>query len=268
MKWGSLARNLCSGLILIILSLPTWAKASVTICVESTEFPPFNYFDRAQSVEPRSIGYDVDILKLAFKDTPLQYKVIALPWNRCLKEVKQGAVDAAMSASLNSERQRDYLISAHYYYLTPSYYYLKSDFPQGVQVERLEQLKIYGNVCGIKNFNYENFGLDPNFHLLQIRELAQLPEMLSKKRCQFFLARKETLAGTLAINKLDEFASRLVGRSAPDTQPEPFYMLISKNSPHKETIKLLFDTKVDRLNKEGKLQNLLEHHLQLLKQIK
>ncbi|WP_235363958.1 MULTISPECIES: substrate-binding periplasmic protein [Shewanella] len=268
MKWGSLARNLCSGLILIILSLPTWAKASVTICVENTEFSPFNYFDRAQSVEPRSIGYDIDILDLAFKETLLQHKVIALPWNRCLKEVKQGAVDAAMSASLNHERQRDYLISAPYYYLTPSYYYLKSDFPQGVQVKRLEQLKEYGNVCGIKNFNYDNFGLSPNFHLFQIRELSHLPDMLTKKRCQFFLARKETLAGTLAINKMDEFAARLVGRSTPDTQPEPFYMLISKNSPHKETIKQLFDTKVDRLNKEGKLQNLLEHHLQLLNQIK
>ena len=84
MKWGSLARNLCSGLILTILSLPAWATASITICVENTEFPPFTYFDRAQSVDPRTIGYDVDILELAFKDTPLQYKVIALPWNRCL----------------------------------------------------------------------------------------------------------------------------------------------------------------------------------------
>ncbi|WP_281213986.1 substrate-binding periplasmic protein [Shewanella insulae] len=265
-SWGRLVTRLCCGLALLISALPAYARASVTICVENTEFPPFNYFDRDQSVEPRSIGYDIDILNLAFGQSVLSHRVIALPWNRCLKEVKQGTVDAAMSASLNGERRRDYLISAPYYYLTPSYYYLKTDFPKGVQVQHLGQLIDYGNVCGIKNFNYENFGLTPDFHLFQIRSLAHLPEMLTKKRCQFFLARKETLSGTLAINKMDSFYALLAGIAVPDAKPEPFYMLISKNSPHKEAIKQLFDAKVDSLNKEGKLQPLLEHHLQLLSQ--
>ncbi len=265
-SWGRLVTGLCCGFALLFSALPALATASVTICVENTEFPPFNYFDRNQSMEPRSIGYDIDILNLAFGQSVLSHKVIALPWNRCLKEVKQGTVDAAMSASLNSERRRDYLISAPYYYLTPSYYYLKSDFPKGVEVQRLEELNHYGSVCGIKNFNYENFGLKPDFHLFQIRSLAHLPEMLTKKRCQFFLARKETLSGTLAINKMEDFYTRLAGITAPNAKPEPFYMLISKNSPHKETIKQLFDAKVDSLNKQGKLRPLLEHHLQLLSQ--
>ena len=264
-SWRLWVTRLCCGLALLCSALPAMATASITICVENTEFPPFNYFDRNQSVEPRTIGYDIDLLKLAFDQSELSHKVVALPWNRCLKEVKQGTVDAAMSASLNGERRRDYLISTPYYFLTPSYYYLKTDFPKGVQVKHLEQLKDYGSVCGIRNFNYENFGLKPDFHMFQIRNLAHLPEMLTKKRCQFFLARKETLSGTLAINKMDDFYTQLAGISVPDIQPEPFYMLISKNSPHKETIKQLFDTKVDRLNKEGKLRPLLEHHLQRLR---
>ena len=257
-------------LLLPLFAAPSMAEQSylqpkLKFCVEDTEFPPFNYFKRIDGEKGESSGYDVDLLKLVFEPSGIEYEVLALPWRRCLKEVREGMLDGVMSASLNPQREKDYFHSDAYYYLNPSYFYLRSDFPDGLEIQALSELETHGNICGIKGFNYINFGWVNLTRLYEINEIAHLPTMLQKKRCRFFLARKETLAGTLALNHLYRF-ERLLGRSTvPNLKPEPFHMLISRKSSSAELINKLFNDKVKQLTLSGELEKLLDHHLHELR---
>ncbi|WP_028764428.1 substrate-binding periplasmic protein [Shewanella colwelliana] len=255
-------------LLFSLLPVAQATEQTITFCVEDTEFPPFNYFQRENGKKGTSTGYDIDLLNRVFSVSDFKHQVIALPWRRCLKDVKEGTIDAAMSASLNPERSRDFLSSAAYYHLTPSYFFLKFSFPDGVRVHNLSDLRQYGTICGIKGFNYQNFGITKNETIYEIRDLAHLPEMLQRGRCQFFLARKETLSGTLAINSEYELSKLLRGIRVPGTQAEPFHMLISHQSKYKHQIKALFDSKVASLRADGELQRMLEYQLDQLDKIK
>ncbi|AQS38273.1 amino acid ABC transporter substrate-binding protein, PAAT family [Shewanella psychrophila] len=242
-----------------------YLQPKLRFCVESTEFPPFNYFKRVKGLKTEPSGYDVDLLRLVFEPAGIEYQVIALPWRRCLKEVYDGIVDGAMSASLNPQRKRDYLPSAPYYHLNPSYFYLKFNYPDGLKISSMSELEERGKVCGIVGFNYLNFGWSNLDKLYEINDISQLPIMLQKNRCQFFLARKETLAGTLAINKMHNLDKLLNGQVVPDSQPEPFHMLVSKKSAYGNLINPLFNKKVLELRKNGDLDRLLEYHLNELR---
>ncbi|MPY25473.1 amino acid ABC transporter substrate-binding protein [Shewanella psychropiezotolerans] len=242
-----------------------YLQPKLKFCVESTEFPPFNYFKRVKGKKTESSGYDVDLLKQVFEPAGIEYQVIVLPWRRCLKEVYEGIVDAAMSASLNPQRIRDYIPSAPYYHITPSYFYLEFNYPDGLDISNLSELDKLGKVCGIVGFNYLNFGWDSLDKLYEINDISQLPTMLQKSRCRFFLARKETFAGTLAINNMYYLGELLTGKVVPNSQPEPFHMLVSKKSAYGNLINQLFNKKVLELRKSGELDRLLEYHLNELR---
>lgn len=242
-----------------------YLQPKLIFCVESTEFPPFNYFKRVKGQKTESSGYDIDLLKRVFEPAGIEYQVIDLPWRRCLKEVNEGIVDAVMSASLNPQRIRDYIPSAPYYHITPNYFYLKYNYPDGLDISNLNELDKLGKVCGIAGFNYLNFGWDSLDKLYEINDISQLPTMLHKSRCRFFLARKETFAGTLAINNMNNLSELLSGQAVPNSQPEPFHMLVSKKSAFGNLINQLFNKKVLELRKSGELERLLEFHLNELR---
>ncbi|WP_394205731.1 substrate-binding periplasmic protein [Shewanella waksmanii] len=267
--------RLCSLFVFFILSISascTYAEQefiqpALTFCVEDTEFPPYNYFDRSNGQKRQTQGYDVDVLARVFASTGIEYKIVALPWRRCLKEVREGLIDAAMSASLNAQRQQDYIATQAYYYLTPSYFYLHSDYPNPPDITHLDQLIPLGHICGIKGFNYRNFGLTQLDKLYEINDLAHLPDMLKRNRCEFFLARKETLLGTAAVNKLHDLDEILRNQPVPNIQLEPFHMLISRKSAYSKLIEEQFNQVVSELISSGETQQLLERHIEQLKQM-
>lgn len=245
----------------------TYAAKSLSFCVENTEFPPFNYFERQNGHKKmQSDGYDIDILALTFQPLDIKYKVIALPWRRCLKAVKLGLIDGAMSASLNPQRRADYHTSDAYYFLTPSFFYLKNTFSEQNVIENMHDLSGLGSVCGIQGFNYVNFGWNSTEQLHEIKSLSQLPSMLAKKRCSFFLARQETLSGILALNQMHEFEGTIIGRKVPNALPEPFHMLVSRKSKHTELILSSFNQRIAELKTTNQLEGLLQKHLDKLKQ--
>ncbi|MBT1444194.1 ABC transporter substrate-binding protein [Shewanella sp. JM162201] len=248
----------------------TLAKAAapvLTFCVEATEFPPYNYFVRKEGARTGELaGYDIDLLEQVFGKTGVGHKVIALPWRRCLKEVQEGLIDGAMSASLNDERRRLYLPSDAYYYLTPSYFYLTADVPKPPDIKSVYDLAQHGPVCGIKGFNYVNFGWLDADKLNKINELSLLPSMLKLKRCRFFLERMETLTGTLLLNQSNALVRELSAQPVPGIAPEPFHMLISPKSPHAALIRERFNQKVETMRANGELDALLRHHLKRLQQ--
>lgn len=229
------------------------------ICVEESEFPPFNYFSRIDGRKSHnSDGYDIRLLYRLFPPPDWQLHIIALPWPRCMLEVEQGKIDAAMSASANPERRRKFLLSRSYYYLTPGVVFLKRRFPEGLQFNSLTELAQMGTVCGIRGFNYRHFGWDNAIPLSLSKDLPLIPELLQRGRCDFFLARLEIFAGTLKLMNRDPQAIGLVSQVIPDTHPEPFYMLVSRQSPHKMALLTNFNEGITKLEKSGELQQILQ----------
>lgn len=240
-------------------------RSKLRFCVEETEYPPFNYFIRLNGVKTSELGgYDIDLLERTFKPMGIDYEVVALPWRRCLKNVLDGSVDGAMSASLNPQRARDYIPSDAYYYLTPSYFYLTTDFGAQFHVDDINQLAKIGTVCGIQGFNYTNFGWKNTTPLSEINSLQYLPEMLTKQRCRFFLAREEILAGTLALTQDLRIPASLTAKRSPNVRQEAFYMLISKRSPHNGLIAREFNRQVHSMRDTQQLDALYQTHLQRL----
>lgn len=257
-------------LCVILLSPVTYGADELSpfrlrFCVEETEYPPFNYFVRQDGIKTSTLsGYDIDLLERTFKPIGIDYEVLALPWLRCLKDVQNGSIDAAMSASLNRQRATDYIPSIAYYYLTPSYFYLKAELDPLFHIDDINQLTHFGKVCGIKGFNYDNFGWRKETPLSEIHSLGHLPEMLLKQRCKFFLARKEILAGTLALAHAAQLPQALASKISPNAQQEAFYMLISKHSAHKELIAHEFNRQVKTMQESHQLETLYQFHIQKL----
>ncbi|MCE2594511.1 transporter substrate-binding domain-containing protein [Motilimonas cestriensis] len=237
-----------------------FAQSKLTFCVELSEYPPFNYLQKSDSATPNIVGYDIDILKLVFEPENIEYEVVALPWRRCLKEVENGLIDGAMSASLNGQRKHRYIPSKAYYALKPSYYYLETDFPNGLTINKASELAHYKPVCGISGFNYDNFGYHDIKEIFRIKDLYLLPKMLEQKRCRVFLARSEVFAATLQLRNLSHFDFALIEKVIPNLPPEPFHMLVSRLSPHKEVILSLFNKRITNLEASGQLEQLLKYH--------
>ncbi|MBO2664194.1 hypothetical protein [Shewanella algae] len=90
------------------------------------------------------------------------------------------------------------------------------------------------------------------------KDLPLIPELLIRGRCDFFLARLEIFSGTLKLMDRDPQVIGLATQAIPNTRPEPFYMLVSRQSPHKMALLEEFNTGVTQLEKSGELQLLLQ----------
>lgn len=134
----------------------TESEKPILFCGDKAGWPPYTYED-GDTLK----GYDLDVLKKIFEPYSLSYRVHMLPWRRCLEMVKEGAFDVALSASGNSERAVTYRMSQPYYFVTPSYIYLKSRFPDGLNIPPAEITRQY-KVCGLRGYSYHSFGLEPD----------------------------------------------------------------------------------------------------------
>jgi polar amino acid transport system substrate-binding protein len=74
------------------LSSRATADDSVSFCFN--DWPPY-----AASVGGEATGLSIDILREAARRAGLTPRFVALPWNRCLRQVENGAIDAAVDAA-------------------------------------------------------------------------------------------------------------------------------------------------------------------------
>lgn len=247
---------ICSCVTLFSPCIYAATERPLTFCVEVTEFPPFNYFVRENNVKTDTLaGYDIDILKRVFEGVP--YEVVSLPWRRCLMSLTTGAVDAAMSASMNEQRQRDYISSEPYYYLTPGYFYLAKAADTPNEIASGAALQALGPVCGLGGHNYAQFGLTQGSDVTRMVNYQQLAEMLEVGRCRFYLDRLELLPAVTALFDNVHLPALDKGRitGAPS---EPFYMLISPKSPQKNWLLSHFNRRITELRQQGELAKILE----------
>jgi len=178
-----------------------------------------------------------------------------IPWKRCLQNVTNGTMDVALSASGNMERKTTYRMSDAYYQVTPSYIYLKTRFPDGLQVTA-EQASEQYKICGLRGYSYDSFGLPTAQVETTSNTFRQLFNKTAAGRCDLFLARFEILVGFELIgNPL--LTSQWGHSPVPDIPPDSFHMLVSRNIPDSEDIQNILNKGILELGQSGQLDQIL-----------
>jgi polar amino acid transport system substrate-binding protein len=256
-------------IIAILVTTPVFSKTSplsnkaVIFCVESDEWPPYNFIERIDGQKTgKPIGYDIDLVRkiLAKHQITAQFK--ALHWNRCLSETKKGErIQVSMSAASTLERRRDFLFTNSYYHLTPAYFYSRQKFPNGLSINAPSDLLEHGNICGRLGYSYQEFGIKSKDINKTPVTYIDLVNMLMGGRCTIFLARLETFAGLTLIGSDYVSSKQLAYNTLPNSTLEPFYMLISKRYKYAKELKLILDQGFIQMDKTGFSQQLLKKYL-------
>jgi len=214
----------------------------IRVCGDAIDWPPYTY---VQDNEVQ--GYDVDVLNRALTDQGVSYDLTMTSWSRCLRGAKNGEFDLAMSSSYNSQRDVDYLYTDWYYTITPHYVYSTKQFPDGLNISNVQDLKRY-KLCGNHGYNYDDFTLD------SIKRVGNsINDVLQKVRqgeCDVYLSWEEILEGNKTVWGIQHIYPPLVSIAVPNMEPHRFYMLISRQLAEKSQLKSLLDDQLKHLREE------------------
>ncbi|MCG7496174.1 transporter substrate-binding domain-containing protein [Vibrio sp. Of7-15] len=233
----------------------------VTFCAEDGEWPPFNFFLRENGVKTKkSVGYDLDVLRAILIKHDIVAKFEIIPWKRCLNLTKRGRYDAILSASLNPERVASFITTEPYYSITPSYFYLREDYPGGLSFQAVQKIDSK-NICGRQGYNYVNFGFDNRKIQRVAKDHDTLIKMTIARRCKVFLARSEIFFGLNYLGLPTTSYNQLDYKNIPNINPETFHVLISRQFKYANELKLIIDKGVDELKKSGELETFLRKYI-------
>lgn len=237
----------------------------IIFCGETGEWPPFNFFERKLGKKTtRSLGYDIDVVKAILTKHQIDYKIVIVPWKRCLNDALKGKVHVVFSASTNPQRDKDYL-------LTTTYYSVKPMLVFGIQTPIEQQNSLLttkktanDTLCGRIGYNYANFGFNNDQVSLWVKTYNQLIELTGKGRCTAFFARYEPLLGLSLIDPSLNF-SQMIFRVIP-VAAEPFYMLISRKFKYAYELKGILDEGIYNLKKASVDQKILSKYIRLFEE--
>lgn len=111
-------------------------KPSDELLVVTSPYPPYIIYDEKTG---EVTGKDIDLLKEAFSDYPMDLSFLICPWNTSLALMKNGLGDVLPAISYSADRE-DYLIFTQAYKTTSEYaFYTRAG--SGVSVRTFEDLK-------------------------------------------------------------------------------------------------------------------------------
>lgn len=211
----------------------------VTFCADSSGWPPFTYPDRE---EERGVsGLTPELIQKVFAPHKLEVDIRLMPWGKCLKQVREGKVMAALDASSSRQRREAYLLSDPYFYLKPAFFYnrmLTSELADNVAVDELMSL---GKICGIRHYNYENHGLTNSQIQRHAKDLPSLYLQTLGGQCEGFLARYEVVSA-FEQHGVKMLSNPLIGMAnIQDVEPESFHCLISKSLSERDALKRILN---------------------------
>ncbi len=244
--------------LLLLLLVPAASQAEptrltqVNACADEAQWPPFSYADNGALK-----GFTIDLLERALGRRSIKVRIDQLPWKRCLAATENGQrYQIALDASSSPERQRTFLLTRAYYELTPSFFYSRQHHPNGIQIQRGQELGQFGTVCGLAGYNYSNFALGQTPVYTGAQDFDALIQMTYRGRCALFLGRHEIVAGMARIGRDLLADPELAYAAIPDAQSEPFYMLVSRNIAEPEALQQLLNEAIESMSRSGELDQL------------
>ena len=236
----------------------------IYIGIEDTgsEWPPYEYFRRENGIKTRIMeGFCIDVLNDIFSQHGLKYEFREYPWKRCLRYLESGEkIQMVLPTSVSTERKAKYLISHRTYSITPSYFYMKKKYPDGLAITGSDELSEHRPVCGRLGFNYQNFGVENKIIEKGAITFNALIKKLKHGRCNVILARYEALAGHSLI--LQPLLTDDIGFAPiPDVPVEDFHFMITRKSAFSNELLQIINNGIDRLRSQGRLKEILRKYI-------
>lgn len=220
----------------------------------SSEWPPYEFFIRENGEKTgKMVGYSIDVLDEIFSAYGISYEFRAYPWKRTLANLVTGEkVQMILPTSTNADREKKYLMSSRVYSITPSFFYMRTKYPDGITISNAGDLLKYGEVCGRLGFNYANFGMENKNIETQADNFGALMKMLKTGRCDTVLARYEVLAGYALLGQ--PLLSNDIGTApVPGVASEGFYYAVTRNQPFSNELLAVINLGLARLENQGRL---------------
>lgn len=238
--------------LMLACLLPPAHALELKVCVETDDFPPFDY--RSESKQQRLIGdsggSSIELLSWLGKSLKLSVSLHRLPWPRCMAAVESGAMDMALDAYFDSSRARRFDYSSAYYYLTPQLFYLRDRFPDGPPGQTVTNLKKLRG-CGIHGYSYAHYGLQAGDLDSKAQTHEQLVEKLKAGHCDYFLEELEILQG-FALTGRDYLADQQIASAqVADAKHPQLHLLLSRNSQAVQTLKPAINKAIEKFIRNG-----------------
>jgi polar amino acid transport system substrate-binding protein len=229
---------------------------------EIEDWAPYEYFKYTDIKKTKPTGFNVNILNHIAQKYNLTINYIKMPWVRCLIELKEGKeIQAIFPTSLSEERRKNFYFSKSVYSITPHYFYLKENFPEGIIINESQDLLKYGTVGGIKGFNYINFGLQNHQIDRGAKDYQSLIQKLKSNRNKIILARYEVLAAYPLVSGIALLDEDIAFAPIPGVPKEEFHFLVSKKYKYGQQFIKIINTELDYLNRTGILKKWLNQYM-------
>ncbi|QEL54496.1 amino acid ABC transporter substrate-binding protein [Chromobacterium paludis] len=218
--------------------------ATIKICVDVEEWPPFFYYQRQNGqATARNIGYTVDYLQAIFGAARQNYSITRKSWVRCLADAKSGLFDMTLDGVNTPEREQAYWISKPYYYTTGIYFFARAR-PQP-RVNAMGDLKKL-RICGQRGYAYKRFGVEPSEVDTTAYTLAAAMAQLKAGHCDVVPEEKEVAIGMAKIgmtNYLDH--PDFDYREVPGMPVSHYHMFVSRKLPYAQELLKLLDSGIN-----------------------
>lgn len=240
-----------------------FAGKTIRTCNDSGEWPPYFWYLRINGeVTDQLLGYDLDFLGNIFRNIGANYTLDLIAWSRCLHEVETGdSYEMVSSVAYSQERDEKYLVTDSYYVVQPHYFYSRGQFPDGLNINSIDQFADY-KVCGLRGYNYANFGVPTDSIDVGTKVFPQLIEKTARGRCDLFLARFEIFAG-FAKTGNDYIRNHNLGTAPmPGIPGDEFHMMVSRNYEYAEELRDTLNEGIARLKSSGEGERLFAPYLE------
>lgn len=236
-------------LFLSSLSVQAALPKSIATCDDGDEWPPYAFYERSNGKASKEVtGYSLEMLKEILKAKNVELHIELIPWKRCLEKIKAGKAVAALNATINDERKRDFLISKPYYALTEAYVASSAKAPK---IASAADLLKY-NICGQRGYNYEYLGVFQKNILSTVDSFANAIKQIKTGRCDLIPVNREILVGYHAIGEPDYINDpELLTSNIPGVPGTPYVMLVSKKIDFGPELLATIDEGVAALEKSG-----------------
>ena len=187
------------GLYLLALTAAAQPLATVSACASHT--PPFVMFAQEQPVG----GFSYELLQLLSRHIGSTLRVSALPWARCLQEVKSGSVDLAIDAYDDAERRKSYWYSSSYHTLTPQIFVKAHSLIDTLRINSVADLGRFKG-CGVRDYTYEHYDLEASRLDRGAGDDLRMLQKLQAGHCDYAIEELEYIIGarSFVANWLDE----------------------------------------------------------------
>lgn len=236
---------------------------TIYIGVETNiDWAPYEFIKRQDGKSVGSvIGFNVDVLDEIFAKNGLKYEFVTHPWKRLLIYLdSNNGVDFIFPTALMEERGAKYLVSNKAYTITPSYFYMKKKYPNGLPIKSSQDLFKEGTVCGKHSYNYTNFGIDNKKVDRGAISLESAFQKLKAGRCGTMLGRYEIMAALHLVGK-SYLTDDIAHAPIPQIKGEDFYYMISKKYKYAKELQKILDDGIAELRESGKLDEILKKYI-------